>query len=225
MAALRTARVPLLCVPASKVQAEEPPVRAHIPQLRTVLAATDLSELGNRTVLHACALLRGAGGVVELTHVRERHLPSPIYAYDSGEDALTPQLQAEIENRLRALIPAEAATFGIDVRVTVVDGGAPGEAILQTARRLGADAICVASHGRSGLLRSVLGSVAEAVISGSELPVHVVRPERSAEALTPRTSRRSAPPPRGPGGTSANAGAPDETAELPGRRRRPGRRR
>jgi nucleotide-binding universal stress UspA family protein len=179
VAALRTARVPLLCVPASKVQAAEPPVQAHIPQLRTVLAATDLSELGNRTVLHACALLRGAGGVVELTHVRERHLPSPIYAYDSGEDALTPQLQGEIEDRLRALIPAEAASFGIDVRVTVVDGGAPGEAILQTARRLGADAICVASHGRSGLLRSVLGSVAEAVISGSELPVHLVRPERA----------------------------------------------
>ena len=178
ISALRTARIPLLCVPAASRPADEPPVRALIPRLRTVLAATDLSELGNRTVLNACALLRGAGGVVELAHVRERHLASPIYAYDTGQDALTPELRAEIEARLRALIPAEAAGFGIDVRVTVVDGGAPGEAILQAARRLGADAICVASHGRSGLLRSVLGSVAEAVISGSELPVHVVRPER-----------------------------------------------
>lgn len=178
--ALRTAQIPLLCVPSASRPADEPPARAHIPQLRTVLAATDLSELGNRTVLHACALLRGAGGVVHLTHVRERHLPSPIYAYESGQDALTPELQAEIEGRLRALIPAEAATFGIEVRVTVVDGGAPAEAILQTARRQAADAICVASHGRSGLLRSVLGSVAEAVISGSELPVHVVRPGSGA---------------------------------------------
>jgi nucleotide-binding universal stress UspA family protein len=166
VAALRTAQIPLLCVPAASRPADEPPAKAHIPQLRTVL--------------HACALLRGAGGVVHLTHVRERHLPSPIYAYESGQDALTPELQAEIEGRLRALIPAEAATFGIEVRVTVVDGGAPAEAILQTARRQAADAICVASHGRSGLLRSVLGSVAEAVISGSELPVHVVRPGSGA---------------------------------------------
>jgi nucleotide-binding universal stress UspA family protein len=179
VAALRTARIPLLCVPAATRPADEPPARAHIPQLRTVLAATDLSDLGNRTVLHACALLRGAGGVVQLAHVRERHLATPIYAYETGQDVLTPEQQAEIEGRLRALIPAEAATFGIEVRVNVVDGGTPAEAILQTARRLGADAICVASHGRSGLLRSVLGSVAEAVISGSELPVHVVRPQRS----------------------------------------------
>jgi nucleotide-binding universal stress UspA family protein len=84
VAALRTARVPLLCVPATKVPVQEPLVRAHIPQLRTVLAATDLSEFGNRTILHACALLRGAGGVVDLIHVRERHLPSPIYSYELG---------------------------------------------------------------------------------------------------------------------------------------------
>ena len=177
--ALRSARIPLLCVPEAVRPAEPPPARAHIPQLRTVLAATDLSPAGNRSVLHACALLRGAGGLVELCHVREHKMPAPSYAYEAGQDALSPERRTELEARLRALIPDEATGLGIDVHVTVVAGGTPAEAILQTARRLGADAICVASHGRSGISRAVLGSVAQTIVATSELPVYVVRPERT----------------------------------------------
>ena len=60
--------------------------------------------------------------------------------------------------------------------LTVIDGGSAGEAILQAAHRLGADAIALASHGRSGVVRTLMGSVAEAVLRGSDKPVFVVRP-------------------------------------------------
>ena len=173
--AVRTSRVPILCVPETMRPPEEAPARAHIPRLSTVLAATDFSPAGNRAVAHACALLRGGGGVVELCHVRERKLPSPIYAFEEGDEALSHAEREAIEGQLRALIPEEATRLGIEVRVTAVDGGAPAEAILQTARRLGADAICLSSHGRTGTRHVVLGSVAESVVLGSELPVFVVR--------------------------------------------------
>jgi nucleotide-binding universal stress UspA family protein len=62
--------------------------------------------------------------------------------------------------------------------VTVVDGGAAKEAIVQAARRLGADTIVVGSHGRTGAARAVLGSVAEAVVRHADRPVYVVRKSR-----------------------------------------------
>jgi nucleotide-binding universal stress UspA family protein len=174
ISALRSTQVPLLCVPES-LRPSLPPQRTPVPRLRTVLAATDFSETGNRAVAHACSLLRGNGGVLELCHVRERKLASPIYAYEETGSALSDTERVEIEARLRALLPDEAERLRIEAHVTVVDGGAPADAIVQTARRLGADAICVTSHGRSGLRKTLLGSVAEAIVAASEIPVYVVR--------------------------------------------------
>jgi nucleotide-binding universal stress UspA family protein len=170
---LRATHVPVLCIPA-KAKAAEVASTAQIPRLRTVLAATDFSEAGNAAVPHAYALLRGAGGTVELVHVRERVLPYPAYAYAPEADRLTPEERTELEGRLRALVPEEARCLGITTHVTVVEGGAAGEAIVQAANRLGADAVCVGSHGRSGLARALLGSVAARVLERAGKPVYVV---------------------------------------------------
>ncbi len=59
-----------------------------------------------------------------------------------------------------------------DVRVTVKDDAAA--AILETAREIGADAIVVGTHGRTGLRRALMGSTAEAVIRHARQPVLVV---------------------------------------------------
>ena len=60
----------------------------------------------------------------------------------------------------------------------------PAQAIAQTAARLGVDAICIASHGRSGISRALVGSVADKLIRATRKPV--VR--RSAPAV-PRPTR------------------------------------
>ncbi|MGA9525551.1 MAG: universal stress protein [Myxococcaceae bacterium] len=49
-------------------------------------------------------------------------------------------------------------------------------AIAQAAERLGVDLIVMASHGRTGALRLVLGSVAQAVLTRTHKPVTVIRP-------------------------------------------------
>ena len=90
--------------------------------------------------------------------------------------SLPPQKRRELELQLAGLIPAQAAEMGITSHATVIDGGSAAEQILAAARRLGVDAIVVASHGRGGISRALLGSVAEAVVRGSERPVYVVRP-------------------------------------------------
>lgn len=174
---LRAAGTAVLCVPAVHRAAMEGSLdpAPEIPVIRSVLAPTDFSDLGNAAIRHAYALVRSAGGVVELCHVHERHLPVPIHAYEEKTGALTPEQRAEIEARLRSLIPWDAATIGISTRITVIDGGDAAEALVQAARRLGVDAVALGSHGRSGLGRTLLGSVAEGVVRQFEKPVLVVR--------------------------------------------------
>jgi nucleotide-binding universal stress UspA family protein len=56
----------------------------------------------------------------------------------------------------------------------VIDGGEAAEAITQAAERLVVDAIVLASHGRGGVMQSILGSVSHAVVRRSRRPVLVV---------------------------------------------------
>jgi nucleotide-binding universal stress UspA family protein len=153
---VRAAELPVLCVPA--VHDED--VAAPRPQLRNILVATDFSELGNRAVAYAYEMA-GPGGRVTLCHVRERAIPPAAYAYVDNHDLLTEGQRRGLEDRLRALIPPEATS--VPSQVSVIDGGQADTVIIQEANRAGADAICVGSHGRTGLARALMGSVAESV--------------------------------------------------------------
>jgi nucleotide-binding universal stress UspA family protein len=137
------------------------------------LAATDLSALGNRAVPFAYTLL-GRGGIVELCYVHERPLPSPPYAYESRDGALNDERREEIEARLRSLVPKNAEALGITTHINIVDGGHAGEAIVAAAERLHADSITLGSHGRSGVARALVGSVADTVMRHARRPVLVV---------------------------------------------------
>jgi len=168
--ALQSRYVPIACIPA------EPAATAPgLPSLRTILAVTDFSELGNAAIPHAYALLRGRTGVVELAFVHERPLPNPAYAYEVPEWRLSDLERASLVKNLRALVPQEAAGLGVTTHVSVIDGGRAAEAIVQASERLDVDAICLASHGRSGLARTMLGSVASEVVHRARRPVLVVR--------------------------------------------------
>jgi nucleotide-binding universal stress UspA family protein len=64
-------------------------------------------------------------------------------------------------------------------RTEVLRSSEPAKALVEAAERLGVDAIVMASHGRSGLARTLLGSVSEAVLRHAHEPVVVVRPPAS----------------------------------------------
>jgi nucleotide-binding universal stress UspA family protein len=176
--ARHAARTPIVCVPTVGFERAASSRTRAIPRLMTVLAPTDLSELGNAAVPHAYALLRATGGVVELCHVHEHGLPIPAYVYDEPA-RLTAAARAALVAELRALVPAEAESLGITTHVSVIDGGKAAQTIVQAAERLNVDAISVASHGRGGLARALLGSVAEEVVHRSSRPVLVVRGVRA----------------------------------------------
>lgn len=132
------------------------------PRLQTVLVATDLSPFSNVAVPYGYELLCERGGELQLLHVRT----------DDAADA------GEIEDQLRKLVPEFALRAGIKTTLEVVHAKDPARAICEAAERAGADVICVASHGRTGVLRAVLGSVAEAVLRQTGRSLFIVRPPR-----------------------------------------------
>ena len=133
-----------------------------IPALRSVLVATDFSEAANRAIPYAFSLLPN-GGTVHLVTV--------------GEDPrqLTEQ-ERDLRQRLHQLLPRDADAQGRKVQVEVLSGQDVATALLKAAERLSVDVLCLGTHGRSGLKKTVMGSVAKEVMSRSDRPVLVVRP-------------------------------------------------
>lgn len=149
------------------------------PRLKRVLVTTDFSPLGNAAIAWAYTLV-DAGGEVYLAHVTlvdsvagelvDRYLP------EGAGPQTRAKVEAEVAARLRELVPGEAADRNVITRTEVLRSSEPAKAVVEAAERLGADAIVIASHGRSGLARTLLGSVAEAVLRSAREPVFVVRP-------------------------------------------------
>jgi nucleotide-binding universal stress UspA family protein len=148
-------------------------------EVRTALVPTDFSTVGDSAVEYAYAQV-GPGGKVFLVHVlkppdhRSPFEPSDILTV-STELA---SAKTSAEEHLRSLIPLRAVINGKSGEVLVLESSNVADAVVQAANRLGADVICLGTHGRSGVSRAVLGSVAQAVVSKAEQPVLLVRPPK-----------------------------------------------
>ena len=153
----------------------------RIPEIKRVLVTTDFSELGNYAVPYAYAALR-RGGCVKLIHVIPPwKLPGPLVPHYQPKrltEKQHKQLTADSLKKLRSSIPSEAELRGIATEVEVVEHRDVAKAICQEAERFSADVICLGSHGRSGLSKAVLGSVAQKVMKQSSRPLLVVRPPK-----------------------------------------------
>ena len=79
------------------------------------------------------------------------------------------------ETRLAGLIPADAAGKGLSTRVHAVEAEEAWEAICQAAERVSADLICLGTHGRTGIAKAALGSVAARVLTHSRRPLLLAR--------------------------------------------------
>ena len=108
-----------------------------------------------------------------------RQLPRGEYQQgylDRAFDARHAKLIRQSVEKLRALIPPEAASVGVLTEVEVVEHIEVAEAIGQTAERSGADVICLGTHGGSGWSKAMAGSVAQKVMASSKRPLLVIRP-------------------------------------------------
>jgi nucleotide-binding universal stress UspA family protein len=144
--------------------------------VRTILVPLDGSPLAERALPEAVELARQRGARLLLLRAAEAHVPL-------GADPTQAQVRVvqEAEAYL-ASVKAQLAATGIPDVETSVWYGPPASAIVEAARLRGADLIVMTTHGRSGLGRLILGSVAESVLRGTTTPILLLRvPEAPVE--------------------------------------------
>ena len=127
--------------------------------VRRILIAVDDQPMSVRAAEFGSELGRSLGGEVAFINVN-----NPAMEYGRAEQDSKQLLQGF---RDRLSLPPSTHDF--------VETGKPAPTIVNKAKEWSADLIVIASHGRSGMPRTLLGSVAEEVMRGAPCPVLVVR--------------------------------------------------
>jgi nucleotide-binding universal stress UspA family protein len=146
-------------------------------RVQEILLATDFSPYSNQAYFHAVALAESNNAGLHIAHVLT---PSPAPPLVLGE-GLPPEPVGEADGaaywrgqleQIRPLNPR------IPVRHTLLVGD-PADEILRYAADARCDLIVLGTHGRTGLARLLMGSVAERVLRGAPCSVLVVKMPRA----------------------------------------------
>ena len=142
---------------------------------KNLLIATDGSELAQKAVEQGLALAKALGAQATAVTVTE-HWASlvmgdgmvfPVEDYEQGCAA-----NAE---KILAGVSGAAKTAGIACKTVHVKDQFPADGIIDCAQKLGCDLIVMASHGRRGVSRLLMGSQANSVVTHSTIPVLICR--------------------------------------------------
>jgi nucleotide-binding universal stress UspA family protein len=151
-------------------------------RIQTILNATDFSPQADHALRLACALARDYKAGVIVTHVRDLQMA----AY--GEFAAFPISPEEDRSALEEKLAEVKRAHPEVVRCILAEGDPAGE-IVALAKSEHCDVIVLGTHGRTGLGRLLMGSVAEQVVRRApcpvltmKMPVKTVTPAKEAEA-------------------------------------------
>ena len=172
----------------------EAPPDAPVKGFETLLVPLDGSELSECALAHAIELGELFGSAYHLTRVvsypleiAPLHLPHTVHwmsqdvVTDAKADAAE-YLEAHAERMRRR---------GLRVTTSVALDPQPGHGILAEAEAVGCDAITMATHGRTGISRAILGSAADKVLRGTHVPLLLYRPAPSRSMNMKKTKQVS----------------------------------
>jgi nucleotide-binding universal stress UspA family protein len=141
-------------------------------QLSKILCPTDFSDTSDKAVRYAIEFARRVNAHVRFLHIQA---PDVTIIRNVGED------ESPLSEGFTRLLMAEKKK-GLMADVKVVNG-VPTEAIISHAHDWFADLIIMGSHGRTGLMRLMMGSVAEAVFRSVAIPVLLVKQDAVDKAI------------------------------------------
>ena len=143
-----------------------------------ILVATDGSTLSKKAVANAITLAATCGAELVALKVVPRYPQTyfegsiPLSATEIGR--IEKQWTDAAEQNLAAVQKAASAK-GVNCKVVTVKSDVVSEAIISAAKKHKADLIVMASHGRKGIKRLLLGSETQQVLTHSHIPVLVLR--------------------------------------------------
>jgi nucleotide-binding universal stress UspA family protein len=140
---------------------------------KTLLVPVDFSDTSNLALDYAVDLAKALGAKVVVMHAYEL----PVYGFPDGALVATVEIATRIMNGAQAGLAAlieKRKDKGVELG-SVLRQGVPWDEVHSVAEEVNADLVVIGTHGRSGLARALLGSVAEKIIRTSTRPVLTIR--------------------------------------------------
>jgi nucleotide-binding universal stress UspA family protein len=138
---------------------------------KNILVPTDLAEGSDQALAYACELARPLGATVHLLNV----IGIPSLGVPELGVALTAATIDQLVVDNQVALDRLAATCTAPMGQVLIKSGDALDMINQAATELAIDLIVMGTHGRRGLSRALLGSMAETVVRSAPCPVLTVR--------------------------------------------------
>lgn len=149
--------------------------------IKTIVVPTDFSKISFSAFEYARNLAERMNAEIHLVYVMEKTPPFlAVKSIDMPEDEILKKMEIETRKKLHET----ASNFSEDTNIKIEEVlrlGNDFEEIVNYSKEIKADLIVIATHGRTGVLHSLLGSVAEKVIRFSRCPVLVISPKDDDE--------------------------------------------
>jgi universal stress protein A len=143
--------------------------------IRNILVGTDFSSASRPAFRRAVEMAAADGAALWIAHVAAP--PAPLstegYVLPRFYEDMMLSIRTDARKRLRTLM-SRARKSGVRARSLVLNG-VPHEALNRAARRHRADLMILGTHGRTGVARFLVGSVASRVVATAPCPVLTVR--------------------------------------------------
>jgi len=157
-------------------------------EIQRILAPTDFSELATRSLEYAVELARRTGAEIVVIYA-DPFLPPPHFTSDQMDELVrTLELHRGAAKKELDRYAAENVPAEVTMHTRVVED-TPASAIVKTADEIEADVIVMGTHGRGGVNRLLLGSVAERVLHETSRPLLTVREASRPAAGAPAKPR------------------------------------
>jgi nucleotide-binding universal stress UspA family protein len=144
---------------------------------RKILVPTDFSEYSDKALAQAVDIARKYNSKIYLLHVIDQGVQQCVVDYCLADEVVK-QIEKEGFNTAQEKLKKELSKLsgmkGLDVEYDVKQG-VPYDVILKEQREKEIDLIVIASHGKTGLMKYFMGSVAERVLRDAKSPVLLVR--------------------------------------------------
>ena len=144
---------------------------------RKILVPTDFSEYSDKALAQAVDIARKYNSKIYLLHVIDQGVQQCVVDYCLADEVVK-QIEKEgfntAQEKLKKELTKLSGMKGLDVEYDVKQG-VPYDVILKEQREKGIDLIVIASHGKTGLMKYFMGSVAERVLRDAKSPVLLVR--------------------------------------------------
>lgn len=144
--------------------------------IRNIIVPTDFSELSKTSFSYAVDIAKRWNAKIHLMYVLEKTPPFlAMRSLDVNEKEVLDTMEKEAKEDLDNLIE-DFGVHELEV-VPILKKGLDYEEIVKYSKDINADLIVIATHGHTGLLHTLLGSVAEKVIRYAKCPVLVTTPQ------------------------------------------------